>query len=116
MSMETMHVIIRYDDESVFRGEWDNAPIWGVQTVAYVNPEGEASIVHMGDYYQFDSEGWIVECDVNTIMRYMRQAGVTTRDKSQKKVTEWAIDSGYKIGTMVNQAKWKRIFKAGPRS
>lgn len=87
-------MIFRYDDDSVFEGEWEDAPGYGLQTIAYVDPIEGPTLRHQGSYFRLDEDGDIVPIDDRDLMR-------------------WLVDDLklIKVGSMVSRHKWKEIYQ-----
>lgn len=92
-------MIFRYDDLSKFEGDWQDAPGYGLQTVAYINPHtGEPTLRHgagrrgRGDYYRVDDDGMVVAMDYDSLIR-------------------WLVDDLklIKVGSMVGYYQWQRV-------
>lgn len=86
-------MIIRYDTDERFKGSWNKASGWGVQTVAFVDPVNGPTLRHQGDYYRLDEDGDVVAMDYDSMMR-------------------WLVDDLkiVKVGSMVSRHKWKQIY------
>ncbi len=87
-------MIFRYDDNSVFKGEWKDAPPYGVQFVSYFDSVKEHPVLrHQGDFYRVDEDGSVVAMDMQSLIRYVAD---------DLKVI--------KVGSMVSQHKWTEIY------
>ena len=87
-------MIFRYDDETAFEGEWQDAPGYGVQTIVYDDPYDGPTIRHQGDYYRLDNAA-VVAMDYDSLIRYV------------------VDDLGLvKVGSMCSHEKYDRIFQA----
>lgn len=98
-----MKVIVRYDDLSRFEGDWEDAPGYGVQTIAYIAPAGPdmkhgAGRAGTGDFYRLDDDGTIVGMDYNSLIRYV--------------VDELKI---VKVGSMVSRDRWQQVYQLGKK-
>jgi hypothetical protein len=98
-----MKVIIRYADLSRFEGEWYDAPGYGVQTIAYNDPQAGPILRHgggpgrgSGDFYRVDDDGAVIAMDYNSLIHYV--------------VDELGL---VKVGSMVGQHQWQRIMELG---
>lgn len=90
-------MIFRYDDDKRFKGPWEKAPGWGVQTVAFVDLVNGPTLRHQGNngtYFRLDEDGDVVIMDRDDLLHYV--------------VDTLKI---VKVGTMVSREKWKRIYQ-----
>lgn len=106
-----MRYIFRYDDFSVFDGEWDDAPVWGVQTIAFQSNLSGAEFCHQGDFYFVDENGEVAGCDHSTIMTHMARAGIDVTTLDDSKVTAWASEHGFKVASMVTRPVWDVVYQ-----
>ena len=84
----------RYDDETSFEGNWQDAPGYGVQTITYNDSYDGPSLRHQGDYYRFDGSA-VVAMDYDSLIRYI------------------VDDLGLvKVGSMCSHETYDRIFQA----
>ncbi|MHC4605118.1 MAG: hypothetical protein ACYS6W_17520 [Planctomycetota bacterium] len=110
------NMIFRYADKSKFAGEWDDAPIWEVQTIAYVSPvTGDATLAIQGDYYWISEDGSIIAGDAVNVLNEMRKEGINIDKQDTVSVTKWAAKNGYKIGITVGFGTWQEIQKLGSK-
>lgn len=108
-----MQVTVRYADKSAFVGPWSQAPAFEVQTIAYLDPHDRPRVRHGGDYYQLD-EGEVVPIDKITLIQQALAAGwIPPAEGSDLDLLFWAVDNGYKLGTMVGPEKWRQIYQLG---
>lgn len=108
-----MRVKIRYADKSLFEGEWADAPSYELETIAYVNPKGEAVIRHGGDFYALE-DGEIIPWDEYTLLcEAVKQGYVIDPKRPKTRFFLWLVEQGYKIGTFVGPEKWQEIFRLG---
>jgi hypothetical protein len=107
-----LHVIVRYADYSRFDGDWVDAPKYEVQTICYLDGEGNRVLRHGGDYYNFE-EGGVVPLDKISLLCLALKAGWdhTQHNHPEISIVEWAVDNGIMIGSYVDPLKWKRIYK-----
>lgn len=90
-------MIFRYDDDTVFNGEWQDAPGYGLQTISYVDPVvGHPVIRHQGHFFREDEDGSVVNMDMQSLLRYV--------------VDDLKV---VKVGSMVSPDKWKTIYEHG---
>lgn len=54
-----------YDDGSVFEGEWQDAPGWGVQVIHW-----DGKVRHQGDFYRLE-DGEPVAMDLFSLLHYV---------------------------------------------
>lgn len=95
-------MIFRYDDLSRFEGDWHDAPGYGVQTIAYTDPEtGRATLRHgggpgrgRGDFYRLDDDGTVVAMDYNSLIRYV--------------VDDLRL---VKVGSMISSHQWEKVYQ-----
>lgn len=81
-------MIFRYDDGTVFEGEWEDAPGYGVQTIAFEDPIDGFTFRHQGHYYRRDEDGDVVGMGYDSMVKFF-------------------VDSGQlKVGTMMSKRKW----------
>jgi hypothetical protein len=76
-----------------YDGEWQDAPGYGVQTIAYIDPQtGRPTLRHNGDYYRVDDDGMVVAMDHDSLIR-------------------WLVDDLklIKVGSMVGYYQWQRV-------
>jgi hypothetical protein len=90
-----MAYLIRYDDETLVEGEWQDAPGWGVQTVVYDDPVDGPTLRHQGDFYRVDETGAVVAMDLMSLLHFV--------------VDELCI---VKVGTMCSRTKFDHIYQA----
>ena len=86
---------IRYDDETMVEGGWQDAPGWGVQTVVYIDPIDGPALRHQGDFYRVDETGEVVAMDLMSLLRFV--------------VDDLGV---VKVGSMCTRSKFDRIFQA----
>lgn len=87
-------MIFRYDDNSVFHGEWKDAPAYGVQFISFYDPVKQHPVLrHQGDFYREDKDGSIVAMDLQSLLRYV--------------VDDLKV---VKVGSMVSQHTWTEIY------
>ncbi len=86
-------MIIRYDDGTVFEGEWEDAPGYGVQTIAFEDPIDGPTFRHQGDYYRQDEDGDVVAMGYDSMIKHF-------------------VDSGQlKVGTMMSKRKFNSVYQ-----
>jgi hypothetical protein len=107
-----MFVKIRYADKSLFEGEWKDAPAYEIQTIAYVDPNGNAILRHQGDAYKVEAGNIVAVSEFGLIIEAHR-LGFETRRNPWKELKEWAVNNSYKLGTMVAPNKWSEIYRLG---
>ena len=82
-----MSYSIRYADNSLYEGDWANAPGYGVQTIVYPGRE-EPILRHQGDFYRLDDDGCVVTMDWVSLLHYViedlrivKAGSMVSRDK-----------------------------------
>ena len=89
--------IIYYSDGSTFssdEGDWADAPGWGCQVVLFRDSIVKCGIRHDRDYYRLDEDGTVVGMDFVGLIDYVvEMLGVV------------------KVGRMLTQAEYKRIYQ-----
>ena len=92
-------MIFRYDNNKKVECGWSEAPGWGLQTVAFVDPENGPTLRHQGHggtYYRLDEDGDVVVMDRDDLLHHI--------------VNVLKI---VKVGTMVSREKWQQIYQRG---
>ena len=79
---------IFYADESVYEGDWQDAPGWGVQVITT-----DERIRHQGSYYRLEDDE-PVAMDYDDLLYYI--------------VEELRL---VKVGYMLGTKKWKKVFR-----
>ena len=65
-------MIFRYADGSVFEGEWEDAPGYGIQTIVYHDASMNDVVLRQdGDFYRVDDDGCIVTMDWVSLLNYV---------------------------------------------
>ena len=84
---------IRYADNSLYTGDWANAPGYGAQTIVY--QDGDTIVLrHQGDFYRVDDDGCVVGMDLVSLLHYV--------------IDDLKL---VKAGSMVSQKKWDSIYR-----
>ena len=92
-----MSYAIRYADNSLYEGDWENVPGYGVQTIVY--QDGDTVVLrHQGDFYRVDGDGCVVGMDLISLLHYV--------------IDDLKL---VKAGAMVSRAKFEQIM-AGARA
>ncbi len=89
-------MIFRYWDNSSFEGQWENAPGWGVQTIAFDHPIKGASLRHQGDFYREGEHGDVVRMDERSLLIWLVEDLKTV-----------------KVGAMLDSSQWEAVYNAG---
>ncbi len=109
-----MRVLIRYADKSLFDGEWTEAPVWQVQTIAYIDPVNSIAILrHQGDFYYRADDGSIIAIDAITLMQHMEDMDIDTTNLNIIAATHWAARNGYLIGSFIGQHDYQEVYQLG---
>ncbi len=111
-------MIFRYDDDSVFDGEWEDAPGYGVQFISFYEPVKDHPVLrHQGDFYRLDDDGSVVAMDMQSLLRYVADDLVLverkslTSDTKLQAMIDLVVDLGLvKVGSMVSQHQWTKIY------
>lgn len=107
-----MKVKVRYADKSLYEGDWKDAPAYEIQTIAYVDPNGNARVRHGGDWYEL-SEGEFVPHSEQSLIVYAYANGFKPVKKPPIELVYWLIDQGFKKGSFIGPEKWQRIHELG---
>ena len=107
-----MFVKIRYADKSLFEGEWEDAPPYELQTIAHLNPNGEARVRHGGDWYEL-VDGEFLPHSEQSLTVHACLNGFEPGKKPAIELVYWLIERGFKKGSFVGPEKWQKIHELG---
>ncbi|MHA2264517.1 MAG: hypothetical protein ACXAEN_19150 [Candidatus Thorarchaeota archaeon] len=82
-----------YPDGTIFEGDWEDAPGWGLQIIEFDDGTPSPALRHQGEYYRME-DGEPVAMDYDSLMYYV--------------VEELKI---VKVGHMLGTKRWKELFE-----